>query len=203
MATLAGSRLTEVHRLAQVTLGVQVVDQLNMVWPLLDPADLDGTFDRWLLAVTRIVAQQRSASARLAGSYLVAFARLELGPGTRMTPVLEPGVDARALTTSMLVTGPVSVKRAMTRGVLLDRAVDIAKAASSAAGMRHALDGGRQTIQQTIRHDDRAVGFQRVTSGQPCEFCSMLAGRGAVYKDDTVDFEAHDGCSCTSEPVFA
>jgi len=46
------------------------------------------------------------------------------------------------------------------------------------------------------------AGFRRVTSGSPCAFCSMLASRGAVYSRRGADFQAHDGCSCSPEPVW-
>jgi hypothetical protein len=92
-----------------------------------------------------------------------------------------------------------SVKRAMTRGVPLARALDIAEAASSAAGMRHALDGGRETVMGTVRSDPQARGYQRVASSNACRYCSDLAG--IRFADDHV-FQAHDGCSCSSEPVY-
>jgi hypothetical protein len=41
-----------------------------------------------------------------------------------------------------------------------------------------------------------------VTSGSACEFCSMLARRGAVYGAESVSFHAHDACGCSAEPVF-
>jgi hypothetical protein len=30
----------------------------------------------------------------------------------------------------------------------------------------------------------------------------MLAGRGSVYSADTAEFEAHDHCGCSAEPVY-
>jgi hypothetical protein len=46
------------------------------------------------------------------------------------------------------------------------------------------------------------VGWQRVASDNACAFCEMLAARGAVYSEESADFEAHDGCTCTVEPVW-
>ena len=46
------------------------------------------------------------------------------------------------------------------------------------------------------------LGYRRVTSGNACAFCSMLASRGAVYSQRGASFEAHDGCSCSPEPVW-
>jgi hypothetical protein len=62
--------------------------------------------------------------------------------------------------------------------------------------------GGRETITSTVKADPRAVGYERVTSGSACDFCSMLADRGAVYGEASADFEAHDGCACGAEPVY-
>jgi hypothetical protein len=66
--------------------------------------------------------------------------------------------------------------------------------------MRHTLDGGRQTILQTLRTDADATGWQRVASGKACKFCNMLDGK--FHYADTADFPAHDGCSCSQEPVY-
>lgn len=194
---LQGRRLTEAHRLAQARLGAQTVARMRVIWPLLHPDNLDGTFDQWLLAAVPIIRGQRTASARLAANYLALFKALDESPP--FTAVLQETVDTKALTTSLLVTGPLSIKRAMVRGVPLERAVDIAEAASSAAAMRHSLEGGRETIGATVRADPQAKGFVRVASGKACGFCADLAG--IEFADDHV-FQAHDGCSCSSEPVY-
>lgn len=69
--------------------------------------------------------------------------------------------------------------------------------------MRQALAGGRDTIAAAVDDDKDALGWARATSGACCAFCAMLAGRGPVYGEDTADFQAHDHCTCTSEPVFS
>jgi len=202
-ATAEGRRLTEAHRLAQARLGANVVMTMRSVWPLLNPADLDGTFERWYRAASIVISGQRSASARLAANYLQTFKSLELGPTASPAPVvLGEAASARAVTTSLAVTGPASVKAAIRRGVRPVDAMPVAEARSSAAAMRHALNGGRETLTSSVRADRDARGWRRVTSGAACEFCSMLAGRGAVYGADSVDFHAHDGCSCSAEPVY-
>jgi hypothetical protein len=47
------------------------------------------------------------------------------------------------------------------------------------------------------------VRYKRVLSSNPCSFCRMLAGRGAVYHEGTASFESHDHCACSAEPVFS
>lgn len=59
----------------------------------------------------------------------------------------------------------------------------------------------RRTITTNTRRDPAAVGWQRITSGG-CKFCSMLGGRGAVYRESSARFASHPGCKCTAAPVF-
>ncbi len=202
-ATVAARRLTETHRLAQARLGSQAVSAMLATWRLLDPDDLDGTFDRWLVANMPIIAGQRRASARLAANYLSSFKTLELSRPSDVPVVLADDLTADAVQTSLLVTGPVRVKAAMTRGVPVDQAMSTAQTASARAAMRHVLDGGRVTTINTVAADRQAIGWARATSGQPCHFCAMVASRGPVYRSDSsASFEPHDGCSCSAEPIY-
>jgi hypothetical protein len=200
-ATDAGARLTEAHRLAQARLGAQTIRALRAVFPLLDPAALDATFDRWLTAVLPIVRSQHNVSARLAAAYLTTFRTLELGPEA-FAPTIAEDISEKAVATSMLVTGPVSIRSNLARAVPLVRALSIAEANVARSGMRHALNGGRTTIQNSVQNDTRALGYARTTSAKACSFCALLASRGPVYDKSTVDFHAHDGCHCGSEPVY-
>lgn len=200
-ATFAGRRLTESHRQAQRRIGAHTVLAMRATWPLLDPSDLDGSYQRWLTAVLSIIRGQRTVSSRVAAAYLSAFQAAELG-GPRPSLVLAGAVDAEKVATSMLVTGPVQIRRALVNGVKFARAMDMAESTSAAAAMRHTLDGGRETITQTAQADGRIIGYQRITSGNACNFCSELAD--VVFSgEDSASFESHDGCGCTAEPVFA
>jgi hypothetical protein len=198
----AAGQLTEAHRLAQVRLGVVTVRQMLAVFHILDPDDLDGTFPDWLTAVAPIVQAQRRSSAELAGRYLAVSRALHIGLDTTFAPTIAAPVNLQQLLTSMLVTGPVSIRAGLARQLPVDRTLDIAQGRTSAAAMRHVLNGGRETITSTVKADPRAVGYERVTSGSACDFCSMLADRGAVYGEASADFEAHDGCACGAEPVY-
>jgi hypothetical protein len=60
----------------------------------------------------------------------------------------------------------------------------------------------RDTILGNQQRDPAAVGWQRQTSGKGCKFCTMLAGRGAVYREATARFASHPHCSCSASPVF-
>lgn len=203
-ATVEARRLTEAHRLAQARIGAQTVQQMLAAWPLLDPSDLDGTFQRWLRVVYPLIEAQRSTSARLAANYLITYRSLELGvAASPVTPTLAAPAAPEAVSTSMLVTGPASIRSAVAAGTQFARAVDTARNTAARAGLRHALAGGRDTITGTVARDRQAHGWARATSGNPCAFCAMLASRGPVYREQSsADFQAHDGCSCGAEPIY-
>lgn len=59
----------------------------------------------------------------------------------------------------------------------------------------------RQTISTSSAADRGSRGWARAGVGE-CEFCQMLIGRGAVYKEATADFESHDHCGCVAVPAF-
>lgn len=61
----------------------------------------------------------------------------------------------------------------------------------------------RDTILTNRKQDPQAIGWKRITRGvKSCGFCRMLADRGAVYREETATFAAHDDCLCTAAPVF-
>lgn len=200
-ATPAGRLLTERHRLAQARLGARTAADVVATWALLDPERVDATVERWLAAAVPIVRSHRLDSARLAAAYAVAFKVSEVGgSASRPEPIDEVVTDRLAV--SLTVVGPVAIKRATSAGVPIARASQLAQAGVARAAMRHALDGGRETIVQTVQSDAGALGWARATSARACGFCAMLASRGPVYGADTAGFDAHDGCSCTPEPVY-
>jgi len=202
-ATAEAARLTDAHRRAQARLGAQTVAQALAVWPLLDPADVNGTVQRWLSAMIPIVRSSRRTSARLAANYLVTFRALELGVDVpAMVPVLVEDVPARRVATSLIVTGPAAIRAGVARGVQLEQAAEVGAARSAGAAMRHVLNGGRETVAETVRSDNRSLGWARAVSPSCCAFCAMLASRGPVFSEGTVEFPAHDNCSCGSEPVY-
>lgn len=196
--------LTERHRQAQARLGAKTMARLVQVWPLLDPLALDATATAWLSAASGIVLVAHADSATLAAAYYAAARSLSVDEDeSPSAPVLPALVAPAAVETSLLVTGPVRIKSAVARGERVERAVRIAKTVSSAAGQRHALAGGRDTLLAAVRDDPQCLGYARVTSGKGCAFCRMLASRGPVYGERSGRFESHPGCSCTAQPSFS
>lgn len=201
--------LTEAHRLAQLRLRSASVRDLLRLWSALDPQRLDETFHGWSTAVDVLVQQRYGVSAGIAGRYFSAVRAEAIGVAA--PAMLGPGLPAKQRAITMLVSGPIAIKKLTARLVTtgLDPVAAAEQAAKQAfvlhsgAASRLILAGGRDTLLSSVRGDRRATGWQRVTSGNACDFCQMLEDRGSVYKDDTADFEAHNHCACSAEPEFA
>lgn len=181
-------------RRQQLQLRAVTLRQLLTLWPIwnLDEA----TFNRFLAATLPMVRQRHRDSAGLAAAYYRSVAPKD--PVIRLAPF-----NAEQVVTSLSVTGPVFTAKALRAGLPADAAKAQALVRVSGAVSRLVMQGGRQTLLESVKADPQARGWRRVTSGRACPFCTLLAGRGAVYSADTVDFQAHDHCSCFSEPVFA
>lgn len=194
----AAAPLTATHRQAQLALRARVVRDLQTLWPALDWEDIDRTFPIWARVVSTLIDRNRTTSASLASAYYRAF-RFEAGH-TDPLPAIAPPVLPRAQVQTVLrVTSIVSIKAAATRGLAREAAMANAFVASSGAVSRLVLDAGRETIRASTLADPKARGWERVTSGRTCDFCASLASE--VYEGDA-NFQAHDHCGCTAQPVY-
>lgn len=195
---LAPRQLTVMHRRQQLALRKATIAQMEQVWPALDWADLDRTYPGFAAEVAALVSKNRRTSSGLAAAYLRAF-RIASGLSGDVRIVMPPMAPAQ-FTTSLRVTSLVAAKKSAALLVPADVAMTNALTQASGAMARLVLNGGRETITQTIRNDGAAQGWRRVLGGGGCDFCQMLAGR--VYPSDNADFDAHGKCGCTSEPVY-
>jgi len=98
--------------------------------------------------------------------------------------------------------GPNYLKQQSGRGETEERAMRKGLQIVSGTGTKQVLDGGRETILELIKSDPVINRYIRVTDGDPCAFCAMLASRGPVYLTaESAGFQAHASCACTAEPV--
>lgn len=188
--------LTAEHRSKQLLLRKETIGQVKRLVPLLQWADLDGTYGRLERAVRPVVTKNLATSSGLSSAYIRAL-RAKRGPGGRIDPK-RAALDADQFATSLRVTSVVAAKKAAARGLAGDLAMQHVAVLAANSMTRLVLDGGRDTILGALRQD--RARYARVLGGEGCEFCQMLAGRGAVYSAETADFEAHDKCACTPEP---
>lgn len=199
--TQEGRELTDSHRRAQLLIKARALQDFKPAWSELDLDDL-SSFDKVASEAQRIVRGRRDEASDRAMEYLTEFRRAEGLTGDPPDVRAEP-VDDQRLKRGMRSSGYVGVLRSLKRGHGRERARQNGLVRASGALERYVHDGGRETLQKAVQADQQAVGWQRVTGSEPCAFCALLASRGAVYKEDTVDFEAHDHCDCESEVVYA
>jgi hypothetical protein len=190
--------LAQQHRQGQLQIRARALRDFLILWPLWNGDD--ASFARLVQATTALVIGYRRGSAALAGAYYTA-ARVSEGESTGARIALAVTVDPEQLAASMYVTTRVRTRA----GEPVPE--DVRQAALtrvSGAVTRHVLDGGRQTILNTVATDPSALGWARVTDGDPCFFCLTLASRGAVYKTEkSASFQAHDHCGCSAMAVFS
>jgi hypothetical protein len=192
--------LTEQHRQAQLAVRTTTLRDFLLLWPLWNGDT--STFGHLVQATQPLVRTYHGISAALAASYYEAFRRAEEALGQTASQ-LAPPIDPTQLATSMYVTGQAMTRDAISGGAQPAEARRTALVRVSGAVTRHVLAGGRDTILQSVEADPEALGWARVTDGDPCAFCLTLASRGAVYKtEQSASFEAHDHCGCTAEPVY-
>lgn len=191
--------LAETHRLQQIAVRGITLRQLAGIWPSFDITDIDGTWPAVQEALTALIWLRHSQSSRLSAAYYQT-ARRAAGIGATDSIVLAAPPPLEQIDRSLTFVGPVGAKMLLASG-RKDAAQQTFVKVSGSVG-RLVLNGGRDTLLQSAQADTRRVGWERVTGGNACEFCSMLADRGAVYSEDSGDFEAHDHCSCSAEPVF-
>jgi hypothetical protein len=63
-------------------------------------------------------------------------------------------------------------------------------------------DMHRDTVIRSLSADPQAKGWIRQTTGKSCNFCVMIAARGAVYSAHTANFSSHNHCDCIAVPAW-
>ena len=168
----------------------------------LKPSDLDGSFNTYLRSALAVVSAGRGLAVKTATDY---YGAAKAGSGFDDTiPAIEvPKIDIFRSTQALLMTGPVAIKKQLASGVGLQAALDSAKKQTLNVGKRLTLEAPRKTLITLVQKDKDALGWSRVSDGQPCYFCAMLLSRGPAYKSDTTArFKAHNGCGCSVRPFF-
>lgn len=223
--TAQGAALTEAHRVAQAKNGALVAYIVAQLWlRSIDPDDIAGSSRTLIERLIPSLVQRRTQSALLARKYYETFRTTELGGGDGFSLPDLSTMNLEALQTSLRVTGEVALKKKLAgypvgadgklHIAFVNAAIEETSVQISGAATRHVMNGGRDEIQQAQEADPRALGYIRVTDGDPCFFCAMLASRGPIYGDDSFDesdprfigegqHKVHDHCGCGVEPVFS
>lgn len=192
-----------------------------------DPASVDA----WLKIMVPRIMREHNLSAQQAALYGNALRKLEVPDAPAFTFTPSVGAAVEQVERSLLVVGPESYSRQVTKikalpdkqfdkptkGALireLDKATEV-KIGGAVA--RHTQNGGRETLLEGTSKDKTALGWVRVTRDKPCYFCALLASRGlqkgyvfteSSFEDSDARFigtgnaKVHDHCQCNIKPVY-
>ena len=191
-STAAASSATTAQA-SQTGLVLLFARELEQAWPQLDPRAIKATLPRFTAIIAQLVHRYGAASSTLAARFYQSQ-RQAAGLTGRFT--VKPA-DPAPLTQIRSTVGWA------TRDMwVADPPVDQALKDLTGATEQLVLDQGRDTIIGATNTDRKAKGWARIPEPDACAFCAMLSTRGAVYKEDTVGFKAHNNCRCHVEPVF-
>jgi hypothetical protein len=199
--TPEGKLLTELHRKQQLALRARVVRDVMRIFPAWRPSD-PKSYEAFAEAMVLMVKSRSTESAALAARYFELFRAVETGTGISKAVALAPQPAAEHILASLSATSRGAVYKALAAGQPYEQAMANGLVQVSGSMSRLVSNTGRDTILAAVKHDGKAQGWARATGGNPCAFCAMLASRGPVYKEETVDFQAHDHCTCHAEPVY-
>lgn len=185
-------------RLIQAALTNSLTRDVTQLWPTLDPKSLDRTYPTWLQRMSALINRYRGMSGLAAGIYYGDTREAITGLTTPVDLIQHAGpADPDWLSSGLGYSGP---------GLLNNPAAQPGSALSITQGTatRMVADAGRTTVIDTVHADPEAVGWYRLTDGQPCAFCALLASRGIAYKSQkSADFKAHNDCGCVAAPAFS
>jgi hypothetical protein len=192
----------------QMAIRAALLRDVVKLWPALDKSRLSETFPGWLRAMSLLITNYRDQSSFAAGrSYQAMRAQALQSPTPARLIKMAPAPEQEWLNRALGFSGPGTLDKETARpGTALSTTLGTAA--------RIALDGGRTTTLDTVKADPAAVGWWRMTDGDPCFWCAMLASRGVTYKEHSFarsdarfdgegDAKVHNSCGCTLKPAFS
>jgi hypothetical protein len=205
--TAEGKALTEANRVAQIAIAARAAVVAKSLWSNLDVADLDGSTPRWLNANVAVARRFFTDSVSTQAAYVDEYREAEIGGSS--APVVKPKFQTAEMRQALLLAGPVRVKMLVGHGEPAGSAYSKALTKYTGIMRRQVLSGGRLLIDQTTKADGGAIGWRRVSGGNPCSFCAMLVTRGPVYGNSAKasgiggsGLRYHGHCGCTAEIVY-
>ena len=199
--TAEGRALTQRHRREQLALRAASLRELQKLWQAFDPTSI-RSYSSFVTAALPLITDSHRRSAAIGAAYYNAF-RFAEGVGGEIRTALPQALARDVVVTNLRATGLQGTMRGIRSGMSPQAAARHGFVQASGSTGRMILLGGNDAIIGSTRNDGMAQGWARVTSGNPCEFCAMVASRGPVFRSEgTADFESHDHCACTVEPHY-
>lgn len=205
--TARGRKLTDAHRRKQVRIATRADSRLRRAMGLLNPNDINGTRMAWQRQMVSELSGWYGMSANEAEVYLARFRVAELGSVSG--PVVKPAMNYGQAASTLDTAGPIGFKQGIAAGLTDDHAFKKATSQVLAEAHKIIMAAGRGVVRESARADSRAIGWRRVTDGDPCTFCAMLCSRGPAYTSEAKalskagsDDPYHSHCGCTVEVVY-
>lgn len=209
-ATLEDLRLAQQHRVDQAVIQRDYTAEAAGLWALWASGDAQQR-QTWLTQNVRLIREWRSRSESRGLRFARDAFRLDKRRDLAPHGPIQHQPD-HVLVRDLLDRSAGVYKRARLLGLDDFQASEKARDATLVSGGRNVQAGGRDAIEQT----NQAIGWMRVSDGDPCYFCALLISRGAVYKSantagrDANDrfigdgmFKFHDSCGCTVLPIYS
>lgn len=173
--------ITEGYRLEQTGLRGQTELDVAVIMALLfNINDITGSWPETEAAIIEVIRQRGAQSVRLSQRAYELIRDAENIPG--LPTVRGPGgpLDVDLLVKNLRAIGPGSAGEGLVKGwpdVVSTTTTRVAGEAS-----RVTQNQGRFSMHNSAMADKECIGWVRVTDGNPCAFCRLLASRGPVYK---------------------
>lgn len=199
-ATLEDLRLAQQHRVDQAVIQRGYTAEAAGLWALWASGDAQQR-QTWLTQNVRLIREWRSRSEARGLRFARDAFRLDKRRDLAPHGPIQHQPDS-VLVRDLLDRSAGVYKKARLLGLDDFQASEKARDATLVSGGRNVQAGGRDAIEQT----NQAIGWMRVSDGDPCYFCALLISRGAVYKSAKTageDFQFHDSCGCTVLPIFS
>lgn len=205
-STNDGAVLTDIHRRRQVALATAADSEVRRAWRLIDVDNIDTAREQWNVSMVGTIAKYHNVSQQQAVVYLDDFRQAELG--RVVGPTERPPFDVRLTMGVLDASGPQALKRAIGNGELPASAYERIGRQVMAETRKLIMAGGRGVVRASGQADSRAVGWRRVSDGDPCTFCAMLVSRGPAYTSEAAALAMgnadpyHKRCGCTVEIIY-
>lgn len=151
-------------------------------------------------AAPLVVAEYAPGAAELALDWFEEIRLEQIGPGYSPTPRLNITDDDVAAMVASVTRSLADFET--TLATETDRLIAEMASELEAAIQKDVAAGFWDSMTENADEDPDAVGWQRFARGRACKFCVMLAGRGAVFTETSVNFAAHTSCHCVVGPSY-
>lgn len=181
-----------VLRAAQAGISALVERDLNQFWGSLNLDNPEKARNDLLVFVPALVEVYGSAAASVAADWYDET-RAEVVTGSSFRAIAATPVAADVMVaqvrfgaTHLFTSNPEQTLAFLT-----------------GSSTKYSIAPARETVATSAIQDPAARGWSRITRAGSCDFCTMLSGRGHVYTEASVGFEAHGHCNCAAAPAWS